>query len=67
MKDSPLKVHSALIIVNVIYAASYTISKELMPDYIGPSGFILLRILGALLMMGIYHGIFIREKVIQLT
>ena len=63
MKDSPLKVHSALIIVNVIYAASYTISKELMPDYIGPSGFILLRILGALLMMGIYHGIFIREKV----
>lgn len=63
MKESPLRVHSALFLVNVIYAASYTISKELMPYYIGPSGFILLRILGALLMMGTYHFVFVRERI----
>ena len=41
------KAHSALFIVNAIYGANYVIAKGLMPDVIGPSGFILLRVIGA--------------------
>src|SRR5688572_17402088 len=39
--------HLALFIVNAIYGVNYVIAKGLMPTVIGPSGFILLRVLGA--------------------
>ncbi len=42
--------HLALFGANLIYAINYTVAKGLMPDVIGPSGFILLRVLGATLM-----------------
>ena len=37
----------ALLAVNLIYGASYVVAKGIMPGVIGPSGFILLRALGA--------------------
>jgi drug/metabolite transporter (DMT)-like permease len=37
----------ALFVVNLIYGVNYVVAKGLMPEVIGPSGFILLRILGA--------------------
>ena len=40
----------ALFVVNLIYGVNYVIAKGLMPDVIGPSGFILLRVLGALVL-----------------
>ena len=40
--------HLALFAVNLIYGANYVIAKGLMPGVLGPSGFILLRVLGAL-------------------
>lgn len=60
---SPFRVHGALFLVNLIYAANYTIDKEVMPAYIGPSGFILVRISGSLLLLLLYNGLFIREKI----
>jgi drug/metabolite transporter (DMT)-like permease len=42
--------HIALFSVNLIYGANYIIAKGLMPDLLGPSGFILLRVGGALLL-----------------
>ena len=39
--------HLALFSANLIYALNYTIAKGIMPEYIGPSGFILLRVIGA--------------------
>ncbi|MFT4601210.1 MAG: drug/metabolite transporter (DMT)-like permease [Arenicella sp.] len=42
-----LKFHVALLIVQVMYAANYVVAKGLMPDVVGPNGFILLRVLGA--------------------
>lgn len=42
------RAHVALFVVNVIYGANYLIAKGLMPDKIGPSGFILLRVSGAI-------------------
>ena len=42
-----VKAHLALFTVNFIYGVNYVVAKGLMPDVIGPSGFILLRVLGA--------------------
>lgn len=39
-----MKVHSALLLVAIIYGANYSIAKVALPDYLMPFGFILLRI-----------------------
>ncbi|TGE29580.1 DMT family transporter [Hymenobacter metallicola] len=52
MKNS-LRVHAALFLVAVIYAANYSLSKDVMPHYMGPFGIVTLRILGAALFFGI--------------
>ena len=38
--------HLALLVVAVIYGCNYLVAKGLMPDLVGPSGFIVLRVLG---------------------
>jgi drug/metabolite transporter (DMT)-like permease len=48
MKNS-MRVHAALFLVALIYAANYSISKDVMPRYIGPYGIVVLRIVGATL------------------
>jgi drug/metabolite transporter (DMT)-like permease len=42
--------HLALFAVNLIYGANYIIAKGVMPKHVGPSGFILMRVFGALLL-----------------
>ncbi len=42
--------HLSLLSVGVIYALNYFVAKGLMPDKIGPSGFIALRVIGGGLM-----------------
>lgn len=46
--------HLALLTVNIIYGVNYSIAKELMPDLIGPFGFIFCRVIGALLLFWIF-------------
>ena len=46
MQQRPLAL-LALFVVNLIYGVNYVVAKGLMPHVIGPSGFILLRALGA--------------------
>jgi len=55
--------HTALFIVNLIYALNYTIAKDVMPNYIEPSGFILLRVLCGVFLFLIFYVFFIRERV----
>lgn len=50
MKSNSTYAHLALFTVGLIYAANYFIAKGLMPDLIGPSGFIALRVIGGGLM-----------------
>jgi drug/metabolite transporter (DMT)-like permease len=45
-----LLAHITLFFVNVIYALNYLVAKGIMPDYMGPSGFIVYRVSGALLL-----------------
>ena len=55
--------HVSLFIANLIYALNYTIAKDVMPTYIDPSGFVLLRIIGAVLLFSFSYFFFIKEKI----
>lgn len=48
--------HLALFTVNFIYGVNYVVAKGLMPGVIGPSGFILLRVLGAGGLFGLLYA-----------
>ena len=47
--------HLALFVVALFYGGNYLIAKGLMPDLIGPSGFIILRVTGAGLLFWILY------------
>jgi drug/metabolite transporter (DMT)-like permease len=53
----------ALFIVNAIYGINFVIAKDVMPAYILPSGFILVRATGALILFWILHLIMGFEKI----
>lgn len=44
MSRTPLKSHLALLGVNLIYGINFVVAKEVMPSYIQPFGFIILRV-----------------------
>ena len=62
MKDS-VKAHIALSIVSIIYAATFSVAKEVMPNYLSPRAFVLFRIGGALLIFWTIGSLIVREKV----
>ncbi|HET6991929.1 MAG TPA: DMT family transporter [Bacteroidia bacterium] len=57
-----LLAHVFLFLSMVIYAAGFTIIKEVTPLHIPPAGFVALRVLGATPLLWI-SGLFIKEKV----
>ena len=61
--NKTLLAHIFLFVANLIYALNYTIAKDVMPNYIEPSGFILLRVVGAVVLFSLYYFFFINEKV----
>lgn len=61
--NNTLKAHLALLGANIIYGANYTIAKEVMPNYILPFGFILIRIVGAVSLFWIAHFFVSNEKI----
>jgi len=61
--NNVLKSHLALFFANLIYALTFTLAKDVMPDTIQPMGFIVVRITGAMILFHIIHRIWIREKV----
>lgn len=62
IKNKILFAHLALLLVNMLYGANYLVAKGLMPHVIGPSGFIVLRVVGATSLFLIWKS-FIKEKV----
>ena len=65
MTNKTLFAHIALLTANLIYALNYTFAKDVMPEFIMPSGFILLRVIGALILFGALFLFFVNEKVQQ--
>lgn len=57
-----LKAHLALFMAALIYGANYTIAKGVMPEYLQPFGFIIVRVTGATILFWI-TGIFVPEKI----
>ena len=51
-----IKSHLALFVVNLMYGANYVVAKGLMPNVIGPNGFIFLRVLGATILFWLLFG-----------
>ena len=62
MENSTYKAHLALFGANLIYGANYIIAKGIMPDKIGPSAFIFIRVIGASILFWIIKS-FIKEKI----
>ncbi len=60
--NKTLIAHVSIFLSMVIYAAGFTIIKEVTPKYIAPAGFVALRLLGATPLLWL-SGLFIREKV----
>jgi drug/metabolite transporter (DMT)-like permease len=61
--NKTLQAHLAILITNIIYGANYSIAKEVMPVYIQPFAFVLLRVGGALLLFLMVSTFFIKEKI----
>lgn len=60
---TPVKVHLALFLVSLIYGATFTIAKQVMPLYVKPFAFILLRVSVAAICIFIFHSIFVKKRI----
>ena len=59
-----LLAHLALFGANLIYGINYTVAKDVMPHYIEPLGFILIRVSGAVVLFWLCFRFFSYQKVI---
>ena len=62
MVGNKVKGHLALFSANLIYGINYLVAKGIMPNYIGPSGIIVLRALGAGMLFWLLKSM-IKERV----
>ncbi len=62
MTKNIYKAHAALLGANLIYGVNYIIAKGIMPDKIGPSAFVFIRIVCGTLLFWSFKS-FIKEKV----
>ncbi len=62
MKSS-LKAHLALFLVNALYGANHILAKGIMPIYLKPTVFILLRAAGATALFWLVKQLYVHEKV----
>ncbi len=58
-----VKAHLAVLTANIIYGANYSIAKQVMPAYIKPFGFILIRVIVAGILFWLCERLFVKEKV----
>lgn len=58
-----LRAHLALFLVNALYGANHIIAKGVMPNYLTPNVFILLRVAGATVLFWIIKLLFVKERV----
>ena len=55
--------HLALFGANLIYGINYTVAKDVMPDFVQPLGFIVMRVCGAVILFWLFYRFFFYEKV----
>ncbi len=57
------KAHIAVLTANIIYSANYSIAKEVMPSFIKPFGFIVIRVCVAAILFFVAAKLFFHEKI----
>jgi drug/metabolite transporter (DMT)-like permease len=63
-RSSQILAHLSVLTANLIYGANYSIAKQVMPEFIKPFGFIVIRVVvTAVLFWGI--SIFVRDKKVE--
>ncbi|WP_299988201.1 DMT family transporter [uncultured Pontibacter sp.] len=62
--NKQVQVHASLFLVALIYGSNYSIAKEVMPEYVGPFGLILIRVVSAALFFGIFARLVVKEKIV---
>ncbi len=63
MKNNILKAHIALLGANLIYGVNYIIAKGIMPQKIGPSAFVFIRLICATALFWVLKSIAFKEKI----
>jgi len=63
MISKSLKAHLALFGANLIYGINYTVAKDVMPQHLLPSGFVVLRVIGASLLFWALGSMYSNEKI----
>lgn len=58
-----IRPHIFLFIVNLFYGAGFSVSKMVMPQYIQPFGFILIRVASTTILFFLLHFFWIRDRV----
>ncbi len=62
-KTHTIKAHAALLFANILFGINYSITKDIMPDYIPPFGLALLRIISGLILFWLISFFMKKEKV----
>lgn len=55
----------ALFTVSLIYGATFTIAKQVMPVYVKPAAFILMRVSVAAVCIYLFHRVFVRKRITE--
>lgn len=63
MISKSLKAHLALFGANLIYGINYTVAKDVMPQHLLPSGFVVLRVIGASFLFWVLGSLYSNEKI----
>ncbi len=61
--NKTIQAHLALIAVNIIYGANFSIAKEVMPAYVQPFAFVVMRVGCSLILFWVVAALFIKEKI----
>jgi drug/metabolite transporter (DMT)-like permease len=62
--NKQVQVHASLFVVALIYGSNYSIAKEVMPEYVGPFGLILIRVVSAAIFFGLLSRLVTKEKIV---
>ena len=65
MKNNNLLAHGAVLGANIIYGITFSVAKDVMPEYVSPNGFILIRVTGAVLLFWLLAKLLKLSEVIQ--
>ena len=55
--------HGCMLTATTLYGINYRVAKSVMPEPLGPYGFVLMRVLGAGVVFFLLHRLFIKERV----